>query len=222
MRLMAMLEETRAWEAANPEVAEAWNAAIAEEERLERIREDAERERRRQAEAPERLVRCGVGELEADAFRAGLRPTPALDAVRRWIEGDRLMLLLHGGAGSGKSVAGATVMLQGAEEGCRFITADWFARLSYFDMERYEPLCRARWLVLDDIGIEQNSSTFLASLEGLTSERLRHKRRTVLTTNLSPAEFAERFAKAGSRLASRLHQHAMVAGTGADDLRRQR
>ena len=220
------IEELRIWTEANSEIAAAWDEAWAEDDlrAQARVRQDAER--RMADTAPQYLLACGAGELEAAKFRAGLFATDAREAAARFVKGDKLILLLHGGTGAGKTIAACEALLLARNPRAphtpngRFATADQLARLSYYDGEAYEPLCRAPWLVLDDLGTEQGSSTFTATLDGLTNERVRHARRTVITSNLALKAFSDKYAPMGSRLASRLAQVGMVAGAGTNDLRR--
>lgn len=231
-RMQARIEEERRWEAENPQLAADWDMALAEEERRQEERARAWHAKELAERAPRFLEACGVGPLHAEvALRTDLKATPALDAVQRFLASDTLFLLIHGGCGAGKTVAAVKALLSEHRstawgwddpDSCagQFVSADMLARMSYFDLEKHKRLCRARLLVVDDVGVEQSSSTFLAGLDGLLNERMSHKRRTILSTNLGLEEFKARFAKPGSRLASRFAQHGMVAGVGNEDLRR--
>lgn len=174
----------------------------------------------------EYLKACGVGSIEAAPIAAGVEATEAWYAMVEFVASDKIALLLLGGAGSGKTVASCGALLWARRRVVRhdgdglFVTSDRLARASYFDAGFYDSLCSERMLVVDDVGVEQASSTYAATLDGLVNERVRNGRRTVLTTNLSKAAFAARFAPAGSRLASRLFGYGMSRDVGNADLRR--
>lgn len=214
----------RAWSAANPEIAAAWDEAFEEDDRRLNEKRKAERQALLIRTAPEFLARCGVGELQLDAFRAGLKPTQARDVVAQFVASEKLICLLHGGAGAGKTIAAAEALLasrRGFEHnGAAWTSAGALARLSYYDAEAFARFAHAPWLVVDDLGVEQGSSTFGATLDELLDTRINAKRRTVLTTNLDLATFSQRYAPRGSRLASRLAGYALVSTAGNTDLRR--
>lgn len=223
-RFIQRAADVREWSTANPDLAAAWDAALDEDEARQRKRSEAARRAALERTIPEFLARCGVGELQLDAFREGLKPTQARQVIADFIASQKLLCLMHGGAGSGKTIAAAESLLARRRSiehnGEIWLSAGTLARMSYYDESGFARLVSAPWLVIDDLGVEQSSSTFAATLDEVVDTRINSKRRTVLTTNLDLATFSARYAQKGSRFASRLAGYAFVSGAGNEDLRR--
>ena len=223
-RLAARLEAEKAWAAENPALARDWDDAL--EDCYQRARRNVGGSAANET-AADYLARCGVGELEAEILTTPAKLEERLPRaeVKRWIESPKMVLLLHGGTGSGKTIAAAEALLAVRdpkvrhESDGRFITAYRLSRLSYYERDFHDANEQARLLVVDDIGQEQLSGPFLATLDGLLSERIRSKRRTILTADLSVEDFNKRFAPARSRLASRLAAYGVARGCGSEDWR---
>ena len=217
-KFMQSLEAEKQWEKEHPELAQAWNEAIEEAyQRSQVFCRDSEPE-------DKYLARAGVGLREIDATLEADKDTEAKLAVERWLETDKSVLVLLGGPGTGKTVAACLALLRlrsqrFRDNDARFVRAGDFARRSYFAQEVYEQDKHAHTLVLDDLGEEQNSSTFLASLDDVLSFRISAKVRTIITSNLSLESFKERFAKPGSRLESRISAYGKVHRCGQEDIR---
>lgn len=209
-----------------------------------RIREEAAT--RRNTLRLQHLEACGVDERTRAAFAGGgLKATPALQGVVRWLAQDaRPVLVLRGGYGSGKSVAAARVLLEAkrrtrvmahplADEPVTVEDYDsragmWTtaARLRFASRfgegREWSPVERAAvvpWLVLDELREEDGEGKGQARLEEVLSERYARQLRTVITTNLGQEPLR---ALLGERLASRYAEGAMVVDAGDADLRRAR
>lgn len=208
------------------------------------IPSDEDLERRRLARAaeaaarlPELLAKVGVPLRTAEVL---VQPdsTSALDETVDWWRSEETFLLLAGGVGAGKTVAAAwpvravvSEVLDGSASTDRwalqrratFVRAGEMARTclsdySAEDRDAFRDWCRARLLVIDDLGAERGGDAWLARLEELLDVRYGDRRRTVLTTNLDPGTFRQRY---GERIADRIRHDGRVVSAGASSLRRR-
>lgn len=228
-RLFTHLKARRAWEEANPELAEAWGAALKEDHDRVVARELAAEV----ARAPSQLAKLGV---PRPVLRALWMPekTLALEAARDWWASGEALLLLCGGVGSGKTTAAAWCLLKRMEQEAAnpkpsggvpiepgmFVTAPEFNGLSDYSPEArawMERLSRCGLLVLDDLGTERMGDGELSCIQRLVGERHAADRRTVLTTNLSGEAFKKRY---GERVADRIRESGIVKGSGKESLRK--
>lgn len=138
-----------------------------------------------------------------------------------WAERDKPWLLLSGPTGCGKSMAAASIP---AEYTCAdFMRADELVRVfsSMFgdQYEQQQKLRDASLLVIDDLGCELDSARMLPTLLDLLDSRQSARNRpTIVTTNLTPAAFRERYAN--DRLNSRMAELVRWEGLTGPDLRR--
>lgn len=176
----------------------------------------AEREKTRQ-EAEERywstmhtsLRDMGLAPQELQAL-ADRQDRPVIEAVNEWVKGPKLFLVLGGPTGTGKTVAGAHLMTHcwdsvksESYEGRfwktgwgRFVKAGQLARFSYFDPTDKKYLDRlgfTRFVTLDDLGAEQATDTWKATLLELIDTRARNGHKTIITTNLKRDVLRERY-----------------------------
>jgi DNA replication protein DnaC len=135
-------------------------------------------------------------------------------------------LVLAGNAGRGKSwqAWGALRALSVSGVFCRwqFVTAsDMFASLRPrhgVDAEDvFDDLVGAAVLVIDDLGAAKDSAWTEDALARVIDRRSKWVRPTVITTNVPPPMFGEKF---GHRVASRLVEMATVVPFVGPDLRR--
>lgn len=203
-------EEMDAWVAANPVLARAWDEAVEEGEarkRAAQARASMEWQLQR-AGTPARLMTILMGD--------GLRETPAVRAVRDWMDGERTFLVLTGGTGAGKTLAACQALGRGG----LFERAVAAGRLGLYgddDVARMRSLRRAKVLVLDDLGAEFAGDVWRAQFDELVDERYGQQRRTVITTNLSPEALRERY---GARVVDRLRHDGLVVACGSESLRK--
>lgn len=218
----------REWEEANPELASAWREAIAENEAHDIARDNA----REDTALGAHLEACGVGRVTVSAIASGLRLTPALSVTAEWLASSATFLLLLGGAGTGKTVAAATVLREArvsygsgryaySSEAGLFVKTNTLAR-ALFTGDTGGILDRARrvpWLVVDEVGAEyaDQGGRWVAELEDLLDVRHEARRRTVLTSNLDAEELR---ARVGDRVRSRIAGAGRIALVGREDLRR--
>lgn len=129
--------------------------------------------------------------------------------------------ILFGGIGAGKSTAAAWIVAGEKDN------ALWLPARTVDDLERWKAVSHRAYstglLVIDDLGTERASESNWASdtLGSLWTDRLDRGMRTVVTTNLAPADLGKRY---GQRLTSRLNLRPLVGFTkiGAVDLRRKK
>jgi len=217
-RLQAQME---AQQAADPEAYE--RERLLAEQRRQRAEEEDRRQRRR-----ERLDAAGVT-LSAETYDAcvkgTLANTAALEAVKRWKQDrQKPWLILGGGIGVGKTHAAASTL---AEEGGVWMPAACLVRTfagRYPDSLPEQNRVRGAWfLVVDDVArsrSEADTNTLLDALLELTDARGNvNKTRTILTTNLSKADFKS--VLPDPRLHSRFALMAQWETVIGPDLRRQ-
>lgn len=188
------------------------------------------------ASLPEHLARCGVpGDIVRHLMEPE-RPTRATAAVRAWLPTEELSLVLVGGNGCGKSHAASIALAENRvaykvfREKPGDLPPDWRWNGGCFcDVRRqlgdvkasYEHVVAVRgratetsMLVLDDLGLEKGDGE--EAIWSVLSDRIAHGRRTVLTSNLSEANFRARY---GGRLLSRLLGSGRLCVVHGPDLR---
>jgi len=149
------------------------------------------------------------------------------DAVKRarewWASRDKPWLLLSGPTGCGKSMAAASIPADHTRG--KFVRADELVRLfsSMFgeQYEQQQTLRDTHLLVIDDLGCELDHARMLPALLDLLDARQSARRLpTIVTTNLTPAAFRERYAN--DRLNSRMAELVRWEGLTGEDLRRKK
>lgn len=159
------------------------------------------------------------------AIEAGLQPNEALNAVQAFNKKPPGVwcLLLAGVVGTGKSTAAGALAYDFAQRGYRisWLRAGEAAR-SLFGEEadrRFTLWRTAKLLVIDDLGTEMLTSAWQQSIGELLDYRWQHSLRTIITTNMSPEVFKERY---GSRLALRIGGDGMVFTLGEGEAFRKK
>jgi DNA replication protein DnaC len=170
------------------------------------------------------------------AFEAGLDETSAIQAARAHAQSDRVLLILGGAPGAGKTVAAATLMhrqrLAYVDEKTtcrvpylagRFVHSDDLAFADVYGREArefWEDIDAAEILVIDDVGTRQPSEFYRANLVGLLTRRFDDCMETILTTNLDQAGFQRTFLEGdGGRLLDRLREGGTFFWTKGPSLR---
>ena len=159
-----------------------------------------------------------------EVVRKPLQDTPALSFVRRFMaHKESCLLVLSGGAGSGKSVAAAWAVISmtgvwtEAGEFARIPQRDEYGNLCGFDPGRRAE--ETPLLVIDDVGSEYSGSKGYAvnRIQEAIIHREARNMRTIVTTNLSAQEFPSEY---GDRVASRIDGDPLGWGdVGHADLR---
>lgn len=167
--------------------------------------------------------RCGsrMPESMRDAFLRGeLRDTAALRAVHAWLAGSKHFLLLLGGTGVGKTVSALVALTE--LDGVFVRSPDlgpaiepWKADLDR-GVQTFDPSSPSL-VVLDDLGLERaEDARWATSFDELCDARQgsRHGRplRTLITSNLTTAQIAERYSdRARDRIRSS-HERVILSG----------
>ena len=140
---------------------------------------------------------------------------PGIQVISAWDVKKRSVLVLSGDPGSGKTVAAAWWALQRAHP-ARFVRAASFAAQSRYDEEKRNMLDGA--LVLDDLGAEYNDAkgSFLVDLDELVDSFYGNRRPLVITTNLDPEPFKQKY---GERIVDRLRECSVWKSVGNTSLR---
>ncbi len=200
----AWAKRVAAWVEANLEIATAWEEANGEEQRRDRIRED-------RYNALRRLELSGMPLRARDAYEAGLQSTPALEAVKTFLDSEKSFLLLMGSAGAGKTVATTEAL---AKKRGTFIRAVELARQSVFDQagrQTLDAIHRCQLLVIDDLGAEMLHDGFKPMLDELVDVRYGARLQTIMTTNLDGQTIKARY---GERVADRIRHDGLIEKCG--------
>lgn len=154
----------------------------------------------------------------AKALQGEIRETQAISTMRSLLKGRGCLVVLSGQAGCGKSLAAAWACA--VTRGAAYIHATELQGID--NAERYDK--RLRWpgiVVIDDVGTEYNSEKRFAAqrIEAAIVEREAHEWPTVITTNLLPGVFRDRY---GERIASRINGDGIGwVSLPAEDLRKR-
>lgn len=207
-------------------------------QRIARCREMAKQIGRVEEEdsepAPEERAQSAIRQLEGlgvpvmdaeDALKFEDSPKSAVSAVRHHLsERPQTTLVLSGKLGVGKTIASAVWLLRLARKTTQVGKRAWInavdlCGLSVMDRQAEWPgLVRAPMLAIQDLGEECPSrpQDWHGKLTTLIYDRQRSRRRTCITTNLTPAQLREAY---GGRLYDRLRQHAHWVGVEGENLR---
>ena len=149
----------------------------------------------------------------------GVRSTEATQATDAWLDSEATFLVLGGGVGVGKTVAGAHAI---AQRGGIFRKASQVTRMSQYDAEAWERLYSARLLVVDDLGAEplDQGGWGLSALLDLFDRRYDERARTLITTNLGLDAFRARYSPDGGRFMDRLREAGRWINLAGSSLRR--
>lgn len=192
------------------------------------------------------IVGSTLGKLFEEKTLASFERVPgteaALEAVGRWQRGERPWLVLLGPVGTGKTHL-AVALAKWYDDQHEVVVADtrykaahiefwtvpeFFQAMRTFEKEeKTSPFIRALeadLLVLDDLGAENSSPDerhgrwMLAILHEMLDFRYRHKKPTIITTNLTPQELSSRY---GDRLLSRMAEMGFCVAIQAEDYRQR-
>lgn len=167
----------------------------------------------------ERAIRLGIPTLiAAEVTGDNWHESPAI-AATRLLQGGTTIVVLSGERGAGKTLAAAVWLWHYRPQMVRS-TATSRAFVPYDvhdDMkpDKREEMSRAAALVLDDAGAEKDREAMATTLV----RRYRGALPTVITTNLSRADFEDHF---GARVWDRMREVARFESCGARSLRRAR
>ena len=166
---------------------------------------------------------------------ARLRNVGQRDQLQQWIDdAEDWCLVLHGSAGAGKTFASyaaigevyvvqclamdegyehtvepplvysvPTLVIQLQREAAKDVKHTLFDKLRQYDGP----------LLMDDLGAEKTTEFVAQQIYAILNEREAHYRKTIVTSNLSIAEIAERFS---DRVASRFSSGTIIEWIGTD------
>jgi hypothetical protein len=149
--------------------------------------------------------------------------TTALQAVGPFLSAidKALIMILAGGTGTGKTVAASWGV---AFHSGRMVKALDIIKAGLFDQPAgSEEWGRARLLVIDDLGMEpiDPKGYGYAAIYDLMDRRYDANRKTLITTNLTQAEFRERYGTGtGARLWDRVREVGRWVDIGGVSLRK--
>lgn len=154
----------------------------------------------------------------------GVTETPAVRGLLEWeasnMDQDLTIAVLAGPHGTGKTMATVYVALFAfAAEPPIFVTAHKLARDLRDKETRRDALRRcleASVLIIDDLGKEQPSSFFARDVDELVDHFYQGFGWLVITTNLKPSEFRERY---GEGAADRMRERAKWIACGGKSMR---
>lgn len=192
----------------------AWRERRDAEHRAELEAEEAERRGRLEAAAEQKrlkaLAEAGVPLKDLRLFaEGGARSTEPLMAAQAFYRSGSVLLALAGAKGVGKTAAASWWAMQphpgnGVHEPrpVRMLDAHELARIDRFDQEAMCALEMATGLVIDELGGEflDTKGAFRSLVNGLINKRYANALPTVVTANLTLADFAARY---GERLVDR-------------------
>jgi hypothetical protein len=180
----------------------------------------------------ERLDAMGVPARPRRALQGAFQETEPVAVVQRWRSTNASILVLCGAAGAGKSTAAAWALGTAVRRvtwklidhepiereeylSGRWVCAEDLAKASDFVGEFWEPLRRVELLVIDEVDPRwlDSKGRALANLSGLLRRRYDNDLRSILTSNLSPAEWLREYGDAdGGRLRDRLREAEVEFG----------
>lgn len=181
----------------------------------------------------ERLHAMGVPRKLHQTILDGPEHTAAVLAMRTFHvavrQGKEHLAVLVGETGCGKSLAAATWLLHAADadDGApsrvmprKFIAAADYCRISDYDAVALDAFGQARFLVIDDLGVEYGDKRqyHASRIDALLGKRHGNMLPTVVTTNLGMAAISECY---GARVESRLNEAQVTPLRDEPDLRKR-
>lgn len=146
-------------------------------------------------------------------------PSPAMDAVLRWIDSPKWFLCLGGGPGCGKTTAAAAALLTlGGQMVTAMETTDHL-----FDRPWWAELETFRVVAIDDLGTEKpdGEGYWQTRWFSLADQRYRTDQRMVITTNMTRDDWIARYCEGdGGRTRDRLREGGVFASLSGASMRR--
>lgn len=151
-------------------------------------------------------------------------PTESLRIAIEWFcaarKGGPNLLTLLGTIGVGKTVSAGAVLVRNQGYGV-YKSMVRLVRIQgvYGYQEELDKAASASFLIIDDVGAEAKAIEGRAVLQDLINARQDHRYLTVITGNLSPEEFKDRYDE---RTWSRIQQIGRVVEIAGKDLRQRK
>lgn len=178
------------------------------------------------------LISCGVPAKHARHLTKvltpalGARSTEAIRAVKSWLDGDDLMLLLLGPHGVGKTFAASLAVYR--RRGI-MVPARRLLRDHMWCAERRTTISRVGLLAIDDVGREATADAerTVEAIDEIVNVRCDAGLRTIVTGNLSLTRdvdhgigtWADYIRGRGPTIATRLLEYGVTAEVAGGDLR---
>lgn len=212
----------------------------------ERLAQRKAHEATQRAGAAGHLERCGLRTRDASRVAAGLsadwgvvgdgaQATSALRAARAWWKSDKVLLLLVGAPGTGKTCAVGELLARvrldyvhpdlgrtwcwpttTAESAAYVLAGDLAGDVFAEDMgKRRDRLQRVRLLVVDELGAEVMSSPWQSLLQNILVNRHAAGLKTALVSNMGGQAFRQRY---GAVVFRRLNEDGTTVSLGTETL----
>ena len=191
-----------------------------------------ERQKREQLDRIRNICFQGTN-MEAWCFKNDDRRNPKLsDAMKRYA--DNFMdfkkggkgFLLYGDAGTGKTFYAACVANAIIEKGQRPLMTN-FAQVinnvqSTWEKQEYiNDLCKYDLLIIDDLGIERQTTTVQEIVFNVIDTRYRSGLPMIITTNLTPQEFTKATDIGNKRIYDRIIERCLPVEVAGESRRRE-
>lgn len=201
---------------------------LAEHERLEAERREAEEAARAKARRKAALSRLEDLPIDADiaakVVDGGIVETDAVKAVHRWIDAlaerkGKPTLVLLGGPGTGKTIAAGVAYSRQRDAEYRKMrdVANLYRAGFGEDAERWQRMLTRTLVIVDELTTERDVDLGRAALHELIDERQPRRRATLLIANRTASEIRERY---DARTIDRLREGAVVVSLSGKSMRR--
>lgn len=140
-------------------------------------------------------------------------------------------LLLFGAPGLGKTHLSAAIAREVSEKGFSVVYDTAGHVFERFELQKFsreddetvtsdvERILNADLLILDDLGTEMTTAFVQSALYQIVNTRLMEKRSTIISTNLTPPQIAQRYTP---QIASRLEGEYEILPFVGEDIRKQK
>lgn len=185
-----------------------------------RVMAAANQTRAEMARRAGRLSEAGVPPYLIQKLAEPILDTGPFGAAKE--HGQKLILVLAGGVGCGKTIAAIWLIGEAAtnHDSVLYLSSAALARWDRYSQEEMGKLFAPRLLVIDDVGSEfrDEKGAFVSLLEDVINTRCLNGRRTVITTNMSADKFKVRYE---DRIASRVSEFGAFFEFDGADMRRE-
>jgi DNA replication protein DnaC len=195
---------------------------------------DAFKERQRQEQLDRVRNICFQGtNMDAWCFKNDDRRNPQLsDAMKRYADNfvefknKGKGMLLYGDAGTGKTFYAACIANEIIEKGQRPMMTN-FAQVinnvqSTWEKQEYiNDLCKYDLLIIDDLGIERQTTTVQEIVFNVIDTRYRSGLPMIITTNLTPKEFTKATEIGNKRIYDRIIERCLAVEVAGESRRRE-
>lgn len=220
MDFEAVVAEMQAeWQRELEQRASTAGLSVEELERLEAERRRSEDRAKERETFLHRFEGLEPPEVLGAIFDYTMKRTIAVQAVDRWLSARKPALLLFGSRGTGKTVA-SLYALRRMGRGALVRAHELAERIAPTAEERRygvrQVSLSSELIAIEDVGTERSDDRSRAALFLVVDSRQTPRRRTIITTNLTRAQFIER---CDDRVIDRLRHTAAAVDLGGESLR---